>query len=233
MSMRKTLTATVAAAAVAGFTTMAAAQATNDSNKGEAKPAGAMQDQKGAPGGAVKQPGAQPAEKTLNPSSGNPSNGNPPGGQSVQGPKQGPKADERMGQGQGQGQPNGATPQRGAQDERGMQPKGAQEEKGPSNAGQHANQAPASRGGSVQLSQDQRTRIHTVIGKNSAARVTANVNFNVSVGTRVPRSVHIEVLPADFVEIVPQYEGFDYIVVGDQILIIDPDSLEIVAIIPV
>jgi Protein of unknown function (DUF1236) len=227
--MRKILMATVGAAAVAGFTTMAAAQATNDSNKSEAKPAGAMQDQKGATGGgAVKQPGAQPAEKTLNPSSGNPS-----GGQSVQGPKQGPKPDERMGQGQGQGQPNGATPQRGAQDERGMQPKGAQEEKGKPDAGQHANQAPASRGGSVQLSQDQRTRIHTVIGKNSAARVTANVNFNVSVGTRVPRSVHIEVLPADFVEIVPQYEGFDYIVVGDQILIIDPDSLEIVAIIPV
>jgi hypothetical protein len=33
------------------------------------------------------------------------------------------------------------------------------------------------------------------------------------------------------VEIVPQYEGFDYIVVGDQILIVDPDSLAIVAII--
>jgi hypothetical protein len=33
------------------------------------------------------------------------------------------------------------------------------------------------------------------------------------------------------VQIVPQYEGFDYIVVGSQILIVDPDSMEIVAVI--
>jgi hypothetical protein len=48
----------------------------------------------------------------------------------------------------------------------------------------------------------------------------------------VPRSVRIEVLPADIVEVVPQYEGFDYVVVGDEILIIDPNTTEIVAIIP-
>jgi hypothetical protein len=40
------------------------------------------------------------------------------------------------------------------------------------------------------------------------------------------------VLPQDIVEVVPQFEGFDYIIVGDNILIIDPDTLEIVDIIP-
>jgi hypothetical protein len=38
-------------------------------------------------------------------------------------------------------------------------------------------------------------------------------------------------LPPDVVQIVPQYEGFDYVVVGEQILIIDPNSMEIVAVI--
>jgi hypothetical protein len=57
------------------------------------------------------------------------------------------------------------------------------------------------------------------------------VNFNIAIGVAVPRNVHVEVLPEDVVEIVPQYEGFEYVMVGDQILIIDPDSLEIVAII--
>ena len=52
-----------------------------------------------------------------------------------------------------------------------------------------------------------------------------------SVGTRIPRDVHITVLPRDVVEVVPQYEGFDYVVVEDQILIVDPDTLEIVAVI--
>ncbi len=57
------------------------------------------------------------------------------------------------------------------------------------------------------------------------------MNFNIAVGVRVPHDVHVEVLPEDIVEIVPQFEGFDYIMVGDNILIIDPDTLEIVDVI--
>jgi hypothetical protein len=34
------------------------------------------------------------------------------------------------------------------------------------------------------------------------------------------------------VSIVPEYRGFDYILVGDSILIVDPVTLEIVAVIP-
>jgi hypothetical protein len=138
----------------------------------------------------------------------------------------------------GKDEKNEATPQRGAQEEHGTQQRGAQEDTGKSGANsseQHASQKPdsskASHGAPVELSQTQRTKIQAVIGKSSEARVTTNVKFDVSVGTRVPRDVHVEVLPEDVVEIVPQYEGFDYVVVGDNILIIDPDSLEIVAVI--
>ena len=38
-------------------------------------------------------------------------------------------------------------------------------------------------------------------------------------------------VPEDVVEIVPQYEGYDYVVVGEQVLIIDPNTMEIVAVI--
>jgi hypothetical protein len=34
------------------------------------------------------------------------------------------------------------------------------------------------------------------------------------------------------VSIVPEYRGFDYTLVGDSILIVDPVTLEIVAVIP-
>lgn len=220
--MRKTLLATVAAAAVVGFTTLAAPQTPegDKGDKGAAKPQGAQQQPKAAPGGAMmrQQGGAQPSEKALDQK----------GGQSAQGQSQGAKPVERLGQGrEDKGQ---AMPQRD------MQQKGAQEEPGKPGlnaAERNANQAPAaSRGASVQLSEDQRGKIHAIIGHDNAARVGANVNFNISVGAAVPRSVHVEVLPDDIVEIVPQYEGFDYIVVGDEILIIDPRTLEIVAIIP-
>ena len=97
--------------------------------------------------------------------------------------------------------------------------------------GQNAGNAPASRGANVQLSQDQRSKIMATIGKRSSACATTNIRFNISVGARVPRDVHIAVLPEDVVEIVPQYEGFDYVMVGDEILIIDPNSLDIIAVI--
>ena len=90
----------------------------------------------------------------------------------------------------------------------------------------------ASGGANVQLSQDQRTKIKdVVVGDRNVARVD-NVNFNIRVGVAVPRTVHVAVLPAEVVTIVPEYRGFEYVVVGDQLLIIDPNTLEIVAILP-
>ncbi len=221
--MKKTLMATVAIAAVVGFSALAAAQ-TSDQGKG---PGGSTaQEQKVTPGAAMKPQGAQ-----------------------------GTKPDQRM----GQEQKKETTPQRAAQDDkRGVEQKGAQEDHGtPSKGAQNetskstkgaqddanksganandrnASQAPNSRGASVQLSSHQRSKIQSIVGHNSGARVTANVNFNVTVGAVVPRDVHVVVLPEDVVEIVPQYQGFDYIIVGDNILIIDPNSMEIVDVIPV
>ena len=84
----------------------------------------------------------------------------------------------------------------------------------------------------MNLSSEQRTQIHAVIGRNSAARVE-HVDFSLSVGVRVPRTVHVVVLPEEVVRIVPEYRGFKYIIVRDEIVILDPETLEIVAILPV
>ena len=85
--------------------------------------------------------------------------------------------------------------------------------------------------GHRRLSDEQRERIHTVIGSHREARVD-HVDFSVSVGTRVPRTVHVVALPEEVIRIVPQYRGFRYIVVRNEILIIDPDTFEIVAVLP-
>ena len=57
----------------------------------------------------------------------------------------------------------------------------------------------------------------------------------VSVGTVIPQNVHVKVrpLPVELVEILPQFRGYRYIIVRDEIVIIEADTFKIVAIIPV
>jgi hypothetical protein len=76
------------------------------------------------------------------------------------------------------------------------------------------------------------SQIKTIIGRERGPRLSGNVNFDVTVGTKIPRSVVIVVLPEEIVRIVPEYRGYEYFLVDDEIVIIDPSTLEIVAIIP-
>ena len=86
----------------------------------------------------------------------------------------------------------------------------------------------------VNLSSDQRTRIReTVVKETNAPRIDrSQVNFNLTVGTVVPRTVRVATLPAAVVQIHPAWRGYSYILVGDEIVILEPGSLRIVAIIP-
>jgi hypothetical protein len=63
-------------------------------------------------------------------------------------------------------------------------------------------------------------------------RPVTNVNFSLNVGTAVPRSVTLHTLPPAILTLVPAYRGFRYVLVGDDIVIIDPDTYEIVDVIP-
>jgi uncharacterized low-complexity protein len=83
--------------------------------------------------------------------------------------------------------------------------------------------------GSAKLSTEQRSKITTIIKQHKVAPVRLNVT--VSVGTRVPDSVHFYPLPAEVFVIYPEWRGYDYILVGDEILVIDPRTHQIVAII--
>jgi hypothetical protein len=84
-------------------------------------------------------------------------------------------------------------------------------------------------GGTANLSTEQRTRIRTVIKQQNAQPIT-NVNFAISVGTSVPRSVRFYSLPLELVDIYPGWRGYDYFLVGNQIIVVNPRTLEIVAV---
>jgi hypothetical protein len=83
----------------------------------------------------------------------------------------------------------------------------------------------------VNLSTEQRTRIKEVIVAQKSAPRVANVNFSLNIGTAVPRSVHVVRVPQTIVEIEPAWRGYDYFMVGDQIVIVDPRTMHIVAVI--
>lgn len=82
--------------------------------------------------------------------------------------------------------------------------------------------------GSARLSTEQRTKITTVIRQQKVQ--PTNLNVSVRVGTRVPDSVRFHPLPVQVIEVYPEWRGFNYILVGDQIVVIDPATHEIVAI---
>jgi Protein of unknown function (DUF1236) len=83
--------------------------------------------------------------------------------------------------------------------------------------------------GSAKLTTEQRTKITSIIRQHKVERV--NLNVSVNVGTRIPASVHLYPLPQEVIVIYPEWRGYDYILVGDQIVIINPRTHEIVAIV--
>jgi hypothetical protein len=77
---------------------------------------------------------------------------------------------------------------------------------------------------------EKRTQISTAIRSEHVTEVT-NVNFNVSVGTRIPADVHFYPVPERVVTIYPEWRGYDFILVGGRYLIVQPETHEIVYII--
>jgi Protein of unknown function (DUF1236) len=96
-------------------------------------------------------------------------------------------------------------------------------------ATENRSQTTGQAGAGAKLSSEQRTKITTVIRDQHVAPVT-NVNFSISVGTRVPRDVSFHPLPTEIVTIYPDWRGYEFILVRDQIIVVDPRTFEIVAV---
>jgi hypothetical protein len=86
----------------------------------------------------------------------------------------------------------------------------------------------ASSPGAANLTSEQHTKITGIIRQHKVAPTQLNVS--VRVGTRIPDSVHFYPLPQEVFVIYPEWRGYDYIMVGDEILVIDPRTHQIVAI---
>jgi hypothetical protein len=84
---------------------------------------------------------------------------------------------------------------------------------------------------SASLNETQRTRVSESIARLNVAPLN-NVNFSLSVGTVVPRDVRFQPLSPDVVEVMPQYRGYNFFVVRDEIVIVEPTTYKIVDVLP-
>ena len=83
---------------------------------------------------------------------------------------------------------------------------------------------------SASLDPKKKTELHAAFAKIDVKPVT-HVNFSVSVGTVVPRTFDLRPVPTTIVEIVPQYRGYDFFVVRDEVVIVEPRTHRIVDVI--
>jgi hypothetical protein len=88
--------------------------------------------------------------------------------------------------------------------------------------------------GNVSLNDQQRRTIRdTVIDVGGAPRVD-NVDFNLRVGAAVPRErIHAVRVPETLVRIHPAWRGYLYFVVRDEVVIVNPRDMRVVAVLTV
>jgi Protein of unknown function (DUF1236) len=100
--------------------------------------------------------------------------------------------------------------------------------------GLHADTTKPIQGADVQLNDQQRTKIRdTVIDAHGAPRV-GHVDFDVRVGTVVPRrDIHVVRVPETLVQIEPEWRGFLYFVYEDEVVVVNPRDMRIVAVLTV
>jgi hypothetical protein len=155
-----------------------------------------------------------------------------------------PKQDNKRNQdraGQGQHDPQRAQDQReqGNRDQR----QDTNRQQGPTQQAPTAQQKDTQSGGRqdrvqadaqgrVTLNSEQRSRIQqTVFARADVPRVS-RVDFNVTVGTTVPTHVTIVDVPPALIELNPEWRGYRYFVVEEEVIIVTPER-RIVAVVPV
>jgi hypothetical protein len=85
---------------------------------------------------------------------------------------------------------------------------------------------------SVELSGDKRDRVKTALHETPSLKHKTNVHVDLSVGHRLPRDFDFVAVPRVVVDIVPEYRDYLFAYVDDDYVICDPDTYEIVAVIP-
>jgi hypothetical protein len=81
----------------------------------------------------------------------------------------------------------------------------------------------------LKLSTDQKHTIYLSIS-NQKQRETAPLSFRAAVSATVPPSVDLQPLPKTIVDLMPQMKDYEYAMVANQVLLVDPKSKQVVEV---
>lgn len=81
----------------------------------------------------------------------------------------------------------------------------------------------------LQITPEQRTVIQKRIGTRHP---TATIKQRVTVGTTLPADVELSPLPEDLYTEVPTMRNYRYIVVGDEIVLVEPQTRRVIEVFP-
>jgi hypothetical protein len=80
------------------------------------------------------------------------------------------------------------------------------------------------------LSGEQRTKVQSSFRSHKSDAVINHLDVRINVGVALPRTVTLYAVPEDVVVIVPDYRRYRYFIYDDKVVIVDPDTYEIVDI---
>jgi len=84
----------------------------------------------------------------------------------------------------------------------------------------------------VNLNAQQRTRIHSAVFADRSVTRLSRANFDVRVNAVLPHRVHLSPVPADVVRIHPRFRRDRVVIIEDEVVIVDPVTFRIIAVLP-
>jgi hypothetical protein len=223
-TMRNTLLATVATAALIAGAGLASAQGPGENREAP----GAATHEPKAPGGKMDQQPNSVPQKSPAPNAQSPMKENPaPTAQAPAKEAPAPTAQAPMKEKPAESAqaPSVAKPQAAEHGGNAQTSEPPNSRTAPTTARDETKSGPP-----AALSTEQHAKIRDTLRVEKSERLTS-VPFSTKVGEAVPGTVHLYVLPVSIMEYAPQYRGYEYILVGDEILIVDPRTMRIVAVI--
>jgi hypothetical protein len=234
-TMRNTLMVTVAATALIAGAGLASAQGTGETREAP----GAATHEPKAPGGKMdQQPNSVPQQKSPAPNAQAPMKPAP----TAQAPAKETPAPTAQAPMKEKPAPTAQAPVKEKPAETAQAPSVAKPQAAEHGGNAQTSEPPNSRmapgtardetksGPPAALSTEQHAKIRDTLRVEKSERL-AKVPFSTKVGEAIPGTVHLYVLPVSIMEYAPQYRGYEYVLVGDEILIVDPRTMRIVAVI--
>ena len=84
----------------------------------------------------------------------------------------------------------------------------------------------------VDLSGGKRDRVQSAFRDKADIKRRTDVDIDISIGRRMPRDWHFAPVPITVIELVPEYRDYVFVYVEDEYVICDPDTYEVVALVP-